>query len=79
MRRRPLQIYANPCTYADPYVKLWLFQGSTKLETRKTTVKQQCLAPIYNESFAFNVPPKDKLEVEVNFLVTVSWVTVGLR
>jgi hypothetical protein len=55
----------------DPYVKMWLFHGTNKLEKHKTTVKNQCLAPVYNESFTFIVPGKEAMETEVNMLVTV--------
>ncbi|KAK5974160.1 Synaptotagmin-17, partial [Trichostrongylus colubriformis] len=56
---------------SDPYVKLWLVQQGIKLEKRKTSVKPQTLAPLFNESFAFTVPSKDILEKDVNLVVTV--------
>lgn len=57
---------------ADPYVKLAMYAGSQKIEKRKTSVKSQCLTPVYNESFAFTAPPKEKLQTEVNLVMTVS-------
>jgi hypothetical protein len=53
-------------------VKLWLVQAGNKLEKRKTTIKAQTLSPVFNESFAFNVPEKDKLAKEVNLVATVN-------
>ncbi len=50
-------------------MKLWLVQGGNKIEKKKTTVKSQTLAPVYNESFTFLVA-SDKID-EVQLVVTV--------
>jgi len=56
---------------ADSYAKLWLVQKGTKLEKRKTTVKPQTLCPTYNEMFTFSVPGREKLEKEINLVISV--------
>ncbi|GMS85662.1 hypothetical protein PENTCL1PPCAC_7837, partial [Pristionchus entomophagus] len=56
---------------SDPYVKLWLVQNGEKLEKRKTAIKPCTLSPVFNESFAFEIPDKEKIATDVNLVVTV--------
>ncbi|GFS27491.1 synaptotagmin-7 [Elysia marginata] len=39
----------------DPYVKIWLSYGTTRVEKKKTNIKMRTLNPIYNESFIFDI------------------------
>ncbi|KAI6228364.1 Snt-6 [Aphelenchoides besseyi] len=55
----------------DPYVKLWLVHRGTKLEKKKTQIKHQNSAPQFMEMFTFSVPAKEKLESEINLVVSV--------
>ena len=41
---------------SDPYVKIWLYFGNTKVEKKKTNIKMRSLNPVYNESFIFEIP-----------------------
>lgn len=47
---------------SDPYVKIYLMQGTKRLEKRKTTIKMKTLNPYFNESFSFEVTA-DKMQV----------------
>uniref|UniRef100_A0A914UWQ0 C2 domain-containing protein n=1 Tax=Plectus sambesii TaxID=2011161 RepID=A0A914UWQ0_9BILA len=55
---------------SDPYVKMYLMQGTKRMEKKKTTIKMKTLNPYYNESFSFDVPPEKMQRVHIQ--VTVS-------
>ncbi|KAJ6633601.1 Synaptotagmin-11 [Pseudolycoriella hygida] len=41
---------------ADPYVKLYLLFNGQRIAKKKTHVKKRTLSPVFNESFAFDIP-----------------------
>lgn len=41
---------------ADPYVKIYLLYNSQRIAKKKTHVKKRTLSPVFNESFAFDIP-----------------------
>ncbi|CAD7092301.1 unnamed protein product [Hermetia illucens] len=41
---------------ADPYVKLYLLYNGQRIAKKKTHVKKRTLSPVFNESFAFDIP-----------------------
>lgn len=47
---------------ADPYVKIYLLYNGQRIAKKKTHVKKRTLSPVFNESFAFDIPV-----AEVNF------------
>lgn len=42
---------------ADPYVKIYLLYNGQRISKKKTHVKKRTLNPVFNESFAFDIPP----------------------
>lgn len=48
---------------ADPYVKIYLLCNGQRIAKKKTHVKKRTLSPVFNESFAFDIPAN-----EVNIL-----------
>lgn len=41
---------------ADPYVKIYLLCNGQRIAKKKTHVKKRTLSPVFNESFAFDIP-----------------------
>lgn len=41
---------------ADPYVKIYLLFNGHRIAKKKTHVKKRTLSPVFNESFAFDIP-----------------------
>ncbi|XP_041517844.1 synaptotagmin-7 isoform X6 [Microtus oregoni] len=54
---------------SDPYVKVWLMYKDKRVEKKKTVTKKRNLNPIFNESFAFDIPT-EKLR-ETTIIITV--------
>lgn len=41
---------------ADPYVKIYLLYNGQRIAKKKTHIKKRTLSPVFNESFAFDIP-----------------------
>nr|XP_060462878.1 synaptotagmin-7 isoform X6 [Panthera onca] len=54
---------------SDPYVKVWLMYKDKRVEKKKTVTMKRNLNPIFNESFAFDIPT-EKLR-ETTIIITV--------
>lgn len=50
---------------ADPYVKIYLLCNGQRIAKKKTHVKKRTLSPVFNESFAFDIPTN---EVSIDLL-----------
>ena len=47
----------------DPYVKIYLLYNGQRIAKKKTHVKKRTLNPVFNESFLFDVPYNEGLQV----------------
>ncbi|XP_014603994.1 PREDICTED: synaptotagmin-7 isoform X2 [Polistes canadensis] len=54
---------------SDPYVKVWLQFGDKRIEKRKTPIFKCTLNPVFNETFAFNVPWEKIRECSLDVMV----------
>ncbi|XP_066148772.1 synaptotagmin-7 isoform X3 [Euwallacea fornicatus] len=54
---------------SDPYVKVWLQFGDKRVEKRKTAIYKCTLNPVFNDSFAFNVPWEKIRECSLDVMV----------
>ncbi|XP_058162170.1 synaptotagmin-7 [Dasypus novemcinctus] len=54
---------------SDPYVKVWLMYKDKRVEKKKTVTMKRNLNPVFNESFAFDIPT-EKLR-ETTIIITV--------
>lgn len=41
---------------ADPYVKIYVIYNGQRIHKKKTHIKKRTLSPVFNESFAFDIP-----------------------
>lgn len=61
--------YVSVFTLSDPYVKIWMCHEGKKMEKKKTSIKEKCLNPVFNESFIFNVPYENIRKTSLNISV----------
>lgn len=54
---------------SDPYVKVWLQFGDKRVEKRKTAIYKCTLNPVFNDTFAFNVPWEKIRECSLDVMV----------
>ncbi len=56
---KTIMVYLTCSLYvlvSDPYVKVYMLVNGQKVAKKKTHVKKRTLAPVYNESFLFDLP-----------------------
>lgn len=54
---------------ADPYVKIYLLYNGQRIAKKKTHVKKRTLSPVFNESFAFDIPTTEVRRVSLYILL----------
>ncbi|XP_033216077.1 synaptotagmin-10-like isoform X2 [Belonocnema kinseyi] len=50
---------------SDPYVKVYLLCQGKRIKKKKTSVKKNCLCPVYNEALVFDVPSENVEDVSL--------------
>lgn len=50
---------------ADPYVKIYLLYNGQRIAKKKTHVKKRTLSPVFNESFAFDIPAAEVNDADI--------------
>lgn len=59
---------------ADPYVKIYLLCNGQRIAKKKTHVKKRTLSPVFNESFAFDIPTNEVSVLLFNHkLLHIKW------
>lgn len=51
---------------ADPYVKIYLLYNGQRIAKKKTHVKKRTLSPVFNESFAFDIPTTEVINLKLD-------------
>lgn len=59
---------------ADPYVKIYLLFNGQRIAKKKTHVKKRTLSPVFNESFAFDIPLVEVCVIEIKR--KVDWILI---
>ncbi|ENN76973.1 hypothetical protein YQE_06541, partial [Dendroctonus ponderosae] len=62
-------VLLNCIQTTHPYVKVWLQFGDKRVEKRKTAIYKCTLNPVFNDTFAFNVPWEKIRECSLDVMV----------
>ena len=63
---------SNKLLFSDPYVKVYLKHNGERISKAKTHVKKNTLNPVFDESFAFDVPKSGIKSISLELMV-VDW------
>ena len=66
------KIVSNKSLFSDPYVKVYLKHNGERISKAKTHVKKNTLNPVFDESFAFDVPKSGIKSISLELMV-VDW------